>query len=81
MSRWNTGANGRPRGHEEIPPFEAPNTDAKLPVVVSTGEATTAMITWCSPGPDQTGVYYGGFFKLSSRTILTAVNVTHSFTD
>jgi hypothetical protein len=39
------------------------------------------MITWCSPGPDQTGVYYGGYFKLSSRDILTAFVVTQSFMD
>lgn len=45
------------------------------------GEATTAIITWCSPGPDQTGAYYGGSFKLSSGDIITAFVVTQSSVD
>lgn len=71
-------SNGGPHGHEGIPHFEAPKADAKRTVVVTTGEATTAKIAWCSPGPDQTGVYYGGSFKLISRDIHPAFVVTHS---
>lgn len=39
------------------------------------------MIAWCSPRPDQAGVYYGDSLPLSNRDILTAFIVTQSSMD